>query len=369
MQITKDISDRIVVLRFPLIFGIVVIHSAFPFLGDLSQYRSSGISPFVLYFENQFSWVFGRACLPLLFVIAGFLLFTSYELSFKCVNKKVRRRINSLFVPYITWNSFACLGIFAIQTFKPALSPYFNPDRTFIANYNVVDFLNGYIGIRDDYVYNEPLWFMRDLILMSLLSPLFWLVLKKTHLIICLIVLTGIWFFMPNLGPLKSGHGLYALIFFTLGASISIKPCNLTWIDKYGKTILFSYVCLAFLEAVTRTMGIYSWQVHRMNLIAGIISLWYLAGIVTRTPKVCRGLVYLSGFSFLIYVSHKPFLLDIVRGTFQVILPSNSLCLIIAYILAPLITVFIILILAIMLSKFQPRFFAAITGQRLLCLT
>ena len=68
-------SDTITWLRFPLIVGVVFIHDNIT-LGQNSEI----INPF--WFDcviRLFSDVFPRVCVPLFFIISGFLFFTLCE--------------------------------------------------------------------------------------------------------------------------------------------------------------------------------------------------------------------------------------------------------------------------------------------------
>ena len=108
------------------------------------------------FLEFVFS-TFTRVAVPVFFVISGYLLFKHYNIS------KIARRTRTVFVPFLLW-SIITIAVFAFLQHVPFLSSYFNNQfqltsesvftRTFIKP------LNG------------ALWFLRDLYILVLISPI-----------------------------------------------------------------------------------------------------------------------------------------------------------------------------------------------------
>jgi hypothetical protein len=328
------------------------------------EWHTTSIGLSVIFFENLVSEVMGHISVPFLFVIAGFLFFKNYELTYENTKQKLSRRTHSLLIPYLIWNAVTLVGLFVIQLKRPDLSIYFNQDRTLIVDYTVWDFLNGFLGIRDVYIYNRPLWFIRDLMIMALFSPCFWLVLKRLPLAVTLSALGVIWFLVPNLWPLRSGLGHDGLVFYSIGALIAIRTIDITWIDKHGKIITCVFIVLSVLEAYLRTIDYYHWRFHRTVLVMGILCIWYVSKEIMRFKTLSQILRALSGFAFFVYVSHMPIFLKIVRGALQLLLPFDSLGVLFAYIAAVLITVPLLVTVAYLLRMYLPNLFAVLNGQR-----
>jgi hypothetical protein len=200
--------------------------------------------------------------------------------------------------------------------------------------------------------------------LMVLFSPLFWLVLKIVPFYISLLALAALWFFVPQVGLLKSGHGWDALIFFSLGTLISLYRASIGWVDRYGKIIVGLFVSFALGEAVFRTLGLYTWHVHRLTIVIGILFFWYLSGKIASMPKIFLLLTSLSGYSFFLYASHNTILLKTVRGSLQLMLPHNSFGIWTAYVLSPLIAVPLLICFGYLLRRYMPVTFATLNGQR-----
>ena len=362
--LSREISARIAVLRFPLVFGVVIVHCGHREILESLQWRQAGINALVPFVENFFSWIVGRVSVPFLFVISGFLLFANYDLSRDCIARKLKRRVRSLVIPYVAWNVLAFIGILAVQSLKPVLAQYFNPDEKLIAQYGILDFLNGFVGIRGDYLYDSPLWFVRDLMILCILSPVFFILIRRSPIVPVMLGGAAFWLFIPNLGPLTSGHGLDAFVFFTLGATLALRRVSFGWVDKYGRWILVAFLVSAALEAGFRTYGWFSWQVHRINLTVGIAAWWYVSGLALAWPRLYAIAGGLSVYSFFLYAAHMPIVLKVIRGSLQLLFPFNSVGVMAGYVLPMILGTALIVGLAWVLERCLPRLFGILNGER-----
>ena len=104
---------------------------------------------------------------------------------------KIKNRIRSLLIPYIVWNTIFICVLFFVQRLLPSGSL----NTKLISDYNWIDFLMSYISM--DYVVSGfsfrpfmigpidlPLWYLRDLILLSIFTPVIYLVLRMTNFFI-----------------------------------------------------------------------------------------------------------------------------------------------------------------------------------------
>ena len=153
-----NISERISLLRYVMIFGIVIIH--IPPDIPLAEI-DNGIFPFIkAFFANA---VF-RSTVPVLTCISGYLLFNSsvYSNIFSIFIKKTKR----LIIPMFIWNFPIVLLLYIFQS-QGVFSNY----SVKLYPFDAVTFFNGIFSITDAPV-NFPLFFLRDLFVLSLLSPL-----------------------------------------------------------------------------------------------------------------------------------------------------------------------------------------------------
>lgn len=222
----KELSQLIKNLRFPLAVLIVIGHSDmlhFPFL--------SGGGPVV--FDSSFcSYPITYLCRvlfspanALFFVLSGFLFFGLSDIFNKYVySKKLAKRFRTLFIPYLLWQLifFVPLVISSIKSGE-SYSPLF-----FIQSiWNVP----GTPTPAD-----PPLWFLRDLMVCMVLSPLFYIVLKRWWLAFPIFGFVFVsWFFDLNLFPNVNGFSPLSIIFFGIGSAVGIYKVKIvSFLKRYG---------------------------------------------------------------------------------------------------------------------------------------
>jgi hypothetical protein len=230
------------------------------------------------------------------------------------------------------------------------------------------DYLNAFLAFQK--TANSPtvyqFWFIRDLMLVILLSPVFWLIAENIP-IFGLLSFFSLWFFNPKI-PLFFNLSYYAIFFFYLGTIISTTNFQLNWIDLYGKWIMFLYLALAVLDAVLLTENLslfYGRTFSRLIILLGILSAWYLAGKVNHYDLIKNLLIRLSGSSFFVYAIHEPFLLaGLKKIMYRIVVSSNSPEIISIYVIAPLMTIGIALLLDRLINRSMPSIYNIMTGNR-----
>ncbi len=269
----KEISNS----RFPLCVLIIFMHC------DPLQFTSGGES-FLAYQTFQLislEFIF-RLCVPLFFITSGYLFFLNIdEFSFAAYKNKIRHRISSLLIPYIVWNLITLLLYFIGCTF---LFPM--PSGKPILEYGLQDFLfcfwdMGHVTGNPNvtgFVINTPLWFIRDLIIVSLLSPIIYILLKKSKGLILLLPAV-IW-------ATESCSSLYAprdqtIFFFSLGAFGGINKFRLPNVSFQNAALLLGlYIVSSILLFSTDLLEI-RWIKH-INDLLGIATAIALISYITN---------------------------------------------------------------------------------------
>lgn len=173
MNTSKELLlDIISLLRFPLIVLVVFIH-VFPcmkgMVGDVFE-------SYVCFYNIAYycSEIIARVAVPLFFAISGFLYFYNVgsKLEWSVYKKKQIRRFSSLLVPYFFWNAIVIVEYMLMQELG------FDVMKERILNYDWKDLLCLFwdMGLVREGVtgfpINYPLWFLRDLMIVTLISPL-----------------------------------------------------------------------------------------------------------------------------------------------------------------------------------------------------
>jgi fucose 4-O-acetylase-like acetyltransferase len=361
---TKDLQSNVITfLRFPLIVGVVFIHNV-----HSTTVMSGGVEvgnvmenlP-IFYFTTKFiSLILVRV--PLFFFISGFLFFRNTE-GFTCQNylKKLKNRGRTLLIPYLFWNITAAL-IYYIARNIPALTEWFSKN----VEYNLQYLLDCMWSIKNsETVTRGPIagqfWFVRDLMVAVVLSPVIYFYLNKTK-IYGILLLGMLWFLDWWFNV--TGLSIIAIFFFVAGAWFSINKRNI--VDDMGKVQQWSYILyplLVIADLFTGDCAVNSF-IHRAGILVGIVFWINLVAHLLRTKKIGVNL-FLASSSFFLFAIHDPFLLSKIRKVLYIIFnPQSDLVITALYFLLVAVVVFIALGLYYVLKRFMPKFTAIITGGR-----
>lgn len=126
--------------------------------------------------QSVISDCIGQIAVPVFFFISGYLYFVNIDkLSYEQYKNKTRSRIKSLFIPYILWN-----GLY-IMIYSLCQSLGMRTIFSKITEWNSIDFFKAFFCFDSGMSpIDGPLWFIRDLFIIFLLSPIFYCILKKS---------------------------------------------------------------------------------------------------------------------------------------------------------------------------------------------
>lgn len=358
MKIDKSTSERLDVIKFPLIVGVVFIHAYDTQVLMAGQAvgvaNSSEISDFI---RNLISQGVARIAVPLFFLISGFLFFQNFHYSITEYTKKLKSRVNTLLIPFLFWN-IATLFLVALVQSIPAAQSLVSGMNAPVSTYGAYDYLNAIFGI-DRFPISYQFWFIRDLIILILLVPLIHLILKLLPHAMFAALFTlwflDIWFvYCPS---------VLAVTFFYIGAYLASQSKNLFALDKFGTKISFLYIAV-LLTDVSIGYSLYRQHIHNIGIILGCISVLFLTNSIVKFPSTKRIFMWCSGLSFFVFATHEP-LLNLLRKLFyKTVMPSSDLSVLLLYFLIPLLTIMLCVLLYLGMKKFTPRFLNIISGGR-----
>jgi succinoglycan biosynthesis protein ExoH len=267
-------------LRFLMIFGVVVVHT--PPTLDVHEMDGT-LWPYITSFFQNGVFLAG---VPVLTVISGFLLFGSAT-DLKYVNL-LKNKARSLLVPFVFFN----LGHIALQLLLRLATGKWLGEDLFAQGLD--DWLNSLFSLRKA-PENEPLHFLRELIVLVVLSPLFGILIRRAPVMgfmaISLLFLTNVEGFLMNRGDM-------ALAFYLGGLAAVYKWDLMSW-DK------FAYPALVFFLAVCAMVSAFQISdVTWLRLIAPVL-VWPAASCLVNT-RLGRWCANLSTYSFFLYLTHAP---------------------------------------------------------------
>lgn len=373
-------SESINMLRFPLAILVVFVHG-FGAEIDIAKFHASGLTGMAIYDYVRlfFSVVIARSAVPIFFIISGYLLFLKVEDYSKTVYvAKLRKRLYSLVVPYFSW-----IVLFILWTLMFMVGGILLHGRPWVG---IIDYFqeNGCLHMLwDSSVWGKrltclgvethnsgpvllPFWYMRDLIMMVVLSPVIYWFIKKIK-ITFIVLLLVVYAFDIRLSWM-SGTFSGASLFFSLGAYFAIKKQDFTdvlW--KWKKVICPVAVILMVCQTYTGSaMGNeISRMIHPWLVIFQSFALILLASALCKYPKLYDINKKLARTSFFIYALH-PFILGLIISIINKVMPMGDTwyVMILNYLSAPLVCVGICIGIYRVMQKLMPGVLRVIIGER-----
>ena len=302
-----DLQSKVIAfLRFPLIVLVLFLHCNFT---TLSEGWAS--LPFASTFMRVFSQHIAPLAIPFFFFISGYLFFKTGQFSPDIYIKKLIHRIQSLLVPYILWNLLYLLLAIIIGLFAgkiPILDIIFDN----------MSFSNGLKAFWDISLIQGgsslaapiaiPFWFVRDLMVAMVFSPLIYFGVKlfiflggKRPLVRYLLFLAVI--FGIGYCPAIPGFNPDAWLFFGYGAYYGIRK-------KEFIVAMMPYAFPSFiLLAALITLGYFfpGDFIFRLEYVIGLVF-----GMSITTMMVRAGTWYvnmdLANGSFFVFACHYMFM-------------------------------------------------------------
>lgn len=357
-MISDETSLRLKTLRFPLIVGVVFIHSSEVTVGFQDGQVGVANAHTVLDFvRNLISQGIAGVAVPLFFLMSGYLFFSTFNQTMIGYIEKVKSRFKTLFIPFVFWN-MATLGAIAIAQSIPATASYFSGRNAIVAQFDGIDLLNAIFGFGRMPI-SYQFWFIRDLIALALISPFIFSICKYagTPFLLSLLALwlSGYW---PL--PLPSGE---AVLFFSTGCWLAIGKKNLFMADANGMQIAIVYVFAAILAAAFNGSELGNYTL-KFSILVGVITILWLTKFAVCSEIIKQNLIRLGQASFFVYAAHEPLLTICRKLAFKVLQPQSPHFVLVLYFAIPGLVISLIASLYPRFQSMFPKFMAAINGGR-----
>ena len=344
----QRLSETITWLRFPLIFFIIMLHcySVVRLNGEHEVYFKA-VYPFAL-------WL-GETGVPSFFFISGYLFF----LSKKKYTEKIKTRIHTLLIPYVIWNSIILLlYILAYHVDFPQ-----EINGRSLADYTAIDYIRLYWD-RGEFDNGNfvpllcPLWYIRNLMIMSILSPLLYYIIKYTREIFIFGV-TAWWMmtyhnaFMPQ-----------TILFFCFGAYFSILNINPIEVIIKHKTILIAlFIVFAIGDILSHTTIAtpINLQVHRLSLMFNISALLLLGNYYVQYHNLNK---LWSNSAFIVFCVHYPIVVLLRKICISQFYNTTESAHILLYFICVIASTFLSVGIYLLFDKFFPNAKRILSGNR-----
>lgn len=368
-KMNKSISEAINLLRFPLACMIVLKHYYTP---DISASVYGGD---VYNFVGEFvTHAFTAVPVPLFFMISGYLYFnkcTLYDGFNKDVYvKKTKSRIKSLLIPYLLWNLLVFLLFTVMQSLTSGSDVMQKEGYKALVDYELIDYLKNFWALDSTGMpVDGPLWFIRDLFVMSLFTPLvYWGIKYLRWAFVLVLILVG----YLNLGidipfiDYKYSVGIVE-IYFTMGASFMLLAPE-TPVNLKDYKVLSLVTILAIVSMVGLLYTVLENNVEKETpflwcyRIFGSFLFFAIAELLA--DKGWRIATWLSTASFFIFAIHKPIQVIIRRFFFAIFHPTNEIVLTSLIFIIPTVVILLSLLAFYIIKRWMP-WLKCLNGYRL----
>ena len=344
-------SVLIKAMRFPLICMVVFVHSPGTFPTQTVEWSLDGWNIYHFVSEMISGLMFSIATCWF-FTFRGYLFFRNLsegEFSFQWVTRKGKKRIRSLLIPYLIWNALAVIASFIVNGLFSLIhleTSSGNPEPI------TFDPLYWFVTGPADF----PLWFLRDLIIVTLLLPIAYPLIKR-----CKWVFIGV-LVAAYLSPLAPTiPSMRSFFFVMIGAWLGTYKINLISLCQKAK-VLAAFAALILLIAATSQIGKPT-HTFLLNLFHpfGMIVFLNICDTVISNNKAKDLLCSLSSSVFFIYAVHEIYILGWTKGLCLRLFGSSLAATWIRY---WLLVLTFCLGLYYMLNRLMPRTLTLICGGR-----
>ena len=362
-------------LRFPLVLLIVFLHcKGTPDFDPIDWYHF-GVMDGYNFMRHYLSNVISSVSVPTFFFMSGYLFYyRSSTFTLKLYKEKIMRRIRTLLVPYLFWNILFLVGILFFVVRSSECSNMWSDVIALLKEYGGwrvfwdCQLMNIEIEQPIGFIQDNsapllvPMWFVRDLWVVSLFSPVLWWLVKKFGIaFVCM--LGGCYVF--QIWPYMHGLSSVSFFFFSMGILLSMYSYNIEiFFKKMGRNILVLTILLSLvLVYLTDIQNVYQPYILRGFAILACLSALYIGYLNLDCNRTW--LVRISKASFVIYAAHMVFISKYVRILLGRLMPSeNVVFLSFEYFMVPIITTCICVFIYYVVKRFFPKMMLLLNGGR-----
>ena len=288
-------------------------------------------------------------CIPIFFFLSGYLFFWNCDtFDSKVYFRKLRSRVTTLLVPYLIW----CTVCAVIMYFKCRFLDFpgrgiFLPDNKI----EILNFIKGYwiIPEGNGLPFAGAFWFIRNLMVMILLSPVFWFIGRRWWLTLAVFI-----------GCLIVSSNFYCSMWFMLGASAGCHHIQRPVIERWQGLIsavlavgitLVTYLCFKSFVLFVLACG-----------FTAVVIMWVAQGVARHMGD--RIVSTAVNATFFIYAFHQCFCFRIHKLWIHLIGIRSFWSTMATYATTFVSILVICLAFYVLLRRYAPRLLSIITGGR-----
>lgn len=349
-DISIRFSRKVIIVSFILSVFVMYIHAK-----NLAYYDFGDAHGTLIYILNQImSETFGRVAVPFFFLQSGYWMFR-YDIHNKksdVLKRKLKKKVVSLGIPYLLWNIWGLL-FFVIMTRIPGMPFKLYRDGQVVA----LTWNNIIKGIFFHEFY-FPFWFMQELIVLTALSPVLVILLRKRYTAYVTVIILMIITMLDINTPLCQTS---SVLLFILGGTLSVYHREY-WEKLNGNHFETAiYIVLFLICAVLKWLSIPF--ISTIYIIVSPILFWKSCELLGQWKVFDHEPLWFCKQSFFIYSAH----IFIVEGLSSIMskVSSNMLWVSFSYLVNPLIALAFLYMAARVLAQRFPKLYGLLCGNRI----
>lgn len=311
-----------------------------------------------------------RVVVMMFFAVSGFLLLWGHDGSWATHRRKLWSRTKSLLGPYLLWSLLGILAYLLLQSL-PWTASWFDPEsRRWLIGKPWSQLAMVFLFEPIPY----QLWFLRDLWLMVMVSPLLMALLQRFGLwvIVALLVPHVLDVGIPGPGGehrLLTGD---AYFWFAVGCWCAVRQVPLVWNGKHAGW----WAAVILVVGSGRALGLAHgdtpidaplaespdlWWFKLMHLI-GVPGLWICYDrwlLWLERPVFLR----ISSYAFFVFAAHEPLMTMLRKPLVRYLGPGDAMHAL-AFFLTLSGTLVLVLGVGVLLRRYVPTLFALLCGGR-----
>ena len=368
--ISPELSAKLTAVSFVSACFVVVLHAY-----DRSLAAGNSLTAWIV---TLVGWTLPTFAVPIFFAISGYLLGVKSGNGTRAgwYPQALRKRVRSLFVPYLIWCTVYVLTVVPFAMVGNHLA-----GRSLVQNTHLHEPVLSWWNLpciygadMSGFPANGVLWYVRNLLLLVLIAPPLVRIMLSRLAGGAVLAASGVMFFLHDWMPascwqfFETGFSLRGLFFFSLGLYVAAHPVDrasfrrvrpllpVVWV---GASLLFTYFRLNPDEASLAGQRLLAKAIN----LTGVGAVWVAYDFVPSLRGLSRR--SFAGDSFFLYAAHLGIILTVFCARFQDILaarlhvPALGL-----FALRFIVPILLSLAAAELLKRHCPKAYALLTGGR-----
>ena len=206
-----------------------------------------------------------------------------------------------------------------------------------------------------------PLWYVRDLMVVILLSPLIYRLVKGGVVLVAALGLLWFAFEIEFIGIEVTGF-----FFFSLGAYLAVNKIDVPKVFCSKRIVIpmvFIAIVLIIIDMTMRGEN-YHHLIHKFTILMGIITMFICAASMVKSRKSISLINRFASATFFVYALHGLYVATLRKGLYMALQPTSNAAVVGTYVLGIILTILLNLICYYALKRFCPSVSRLLNGGR-----